>query len=435
MMSGFLAFFILLFSFKSWSVSTHAGCVLTKEKTRIYFSEDKTEYIPVNRNQIFPYLEFQKTLKLYKITYMKKEYWIPSNKVITGGKHLCSVEPKCFTIRKPAQIFIEPDVSSKVIGDLGRNSEMDWFGQNYISVKEDTHSNSIASNADLNGSVTTSELPESVTISSATVPSENVNLKTQKKVNWFQIKVGEQYGWVEASIGKLEDYYCGSSFYNKEKRWNFDIEYGSQTQVTSSVYDALITSVAEPNDVACLQDPLVTKIELGAGQRYGVNFDYLPLDWLMLRWGLHYEQVQFKLKGKSNPHPDPGKTSCVLIPKKMSELDDTTQIISENNLVMPFGSYLKYNMFRQHSLLIGGSINVVNNMLPHFVFNFYKGDTLSKQTLSKITISPSQIRYTNEYELRYLYRLPLTDEYSLGLSVYYKFASNKANIYGIAVHL
>lgn len=448
---------ILLFcSLRLWAASSHEGCLLVKEKTSIFFDKSLSEFIPINKNQILPYLEFNEETKLYKVLYVQKEYWIPKDKVRQGGKHLCSLEPKCFTIRTPSQVFAEPDLKSKVIGDLTRNSQLDWFGQNYITTNK---KNSAKKNDEPASSPSNSPLPTPIdsssdvsvttgtnnpTVSSGTQSAENIKaqLDTKKKtqdtterVRWFEIKVGEQYGWVEASIGKLEDNVCNGSLYDREKKWNFDLEYGAENHVSSITYDELITKVDNPADVACLQNPLVTKIELGQGQRYGVHFDYSVLNWLMLRWGLLYEQVKFVMKAKKNPHPDPGQTSCVLIPKNINSLEDKSETITEQNIIMPLGSYLKFNITGQHFLLLGGSFNVINNIAPHFTFNYYKGDTLSKQTLNTLSISPEQIRYNNEYELRYLYKVPITTEYLLGLSLYYRVDATMNSILGLTIHL
>lgn len=371
----------------------HQCLLLVREATA--FSELSKDALSIKLKPgiIIPILDQKNNGKVVQVSFYNKSYWVNRSNHRLGSSNLCSIYPKCFTLQQNAKIFEQPDVTAKVISQAQSKNEFDWLGQRTI-----------------------------------------VDPRTKLKSLWYQVTFADSYGWVLADKGDLDGNTCSGSVFSSQRKWFFNTDIAMESKIPSDVYADIVTSVPDPNFVTCMQDPIFTSIEKGTGQRIVVNTNYNMLSWLTLKLGLGFEQVKFKLNYLNNPHPNPGVVNCNTVTVGLKDLSSGEETITQNNVLLPMGAFYKLDLARNHSVLLGGNLEITANLPPGYKYIFYTGQTLSKGTKNEQILTPAQMRFSNDVELRYIYQMPFERREYLGFSLFGKYNLTGYYSYGLGIY-
>lgn len=384
-------FFILLFCFSSEfsKAGELTGCLLISKNTKLFSKEStRSEFISIDRGRILPLTEQPVGTTFFQSSYLGKTYWVLQKDVRRGSSNLCTLRPKCFEVRNKTKVYDRPNTSSNVISEVSAEKSLDWLGQ--------------------------------------------VNIKQQRQT-WYQVRVGETYGWLNARSGVLSDKICKDSLLSNQKNYFIHLDGGMGQSYSTRAYELLLTSVPDPDSVSCLQDPIVTGIEKGKSLYAAATFNQRFLENFGFRGGLGFEQVEYVLLKKNNPHPNPG-TNCNTHLVTLAQLQSGSETIKESNLIVPIGLFADY-FFSDH---LGVSLNVdftlINSMAEGFLFTYFT-DNIYKRFENKMQINPTKIRFDQSAELRLFYKFTKDPADTYGTSLFLRYNASQSMIYGLSLTL
>lgn len=365
---GLLVLVIFILSTKAVAFE---NCGLIQKRTLGYkASSVKSNGVILNKNIIVPIVG--ETGSFYKVQYSGFEYLVKKNVIKKGSSKLCAIEYKCFQVKEETSVYRLPNQRSPQVRTHKAKDELNWVATTRAST-----------------------------------------LKGKK--GWFQVISEGEYVWIASTAGKLKEGACTKA--EGERSFFVGADYNYTLSTSADHYSYILTSVPNPSSVACLQNPIVSGVEPGQGHRLGMNVMYRFLSWMNLGVGVDFESITYKVKTLDNPHPDPGNTSCALIDVDISSLQAGSFTVKEQNVVVPVGLIFPFRLGENHHIFLAGHINSVINLAQEQSFDFFTGQTLSKQTLNTQKIGVNSFRTNFDVELKYIYRLPLRNKDTMGFTL------------------
>lgn len=389
---------LLIFASPAIQAADHIGCLMLKSDAQAFTSLDaESDSVQLKEGVIIPILGRSPDKKSFKVMIYGKPYWVQKAGHRAGTAKSCALFPKCFTASRNTKTYEKPSLNANQVSSTSRGSQLDWFGEFKVTSKTASGGKS--------------------------------------KTSWYQVMVADRYAWVPGADGMLSGESCRGSLFESKRRWFFNVEAAYESNVSPDAYTGVITPVPDPTSVACLQNPLFRGVDKGLGQRYGAHTSHNFNNWLTFRAGLAYEQLTYKVSFLNNPHPDPGNTNCNVITVNVNDLTGGEDTITENNIMAPIGAFYRWQPGRNHSFLFGGEANPTFTITSGYEYKFFTGQTLSKQTENIGTITPTQFRFLSNFEIRYIYQFPYTQQEYFGLSVFAKMGMTGEYLFGLGLYL
>lgn len=117
----------------------------------------------------------------------------------------------------------------------------------------------------------------------------------------------------------------------------------------------------------------------------------------------------------------------------IKDLSAGEETITQNNIILPMGAFYKLALAPNHSVLLGTNLEITANVPPGYKYIFYTGQTFSKGTKNEQTLTPPQMRFSNDVEMRYVYHFPYEQREYLGISLFGKYNLTGYYTYGLGI--
>ncbi|MCJ8275219.1 MAG: hypothetical protein HRT44_03085 [Bdellovibrionales bacterium] len=364
------------------------NCGYVKKKSLGYRDiDEKANGVIFQKSILIPILSEQG--KYYQVKFKGEEFFIKKRDIKTTRANMCVEQYQCFKMKRSSPAYRSPSFKSEKVRVHKKGDELNWTGKRTRRLRG-------------------------------------------KRVKWSQVLSEGEYLWIPSSRGDRSQGACLNP--NDKRDFFVEIDYSFLSSVVSDPYSYLITSIPDPSNVTCLQNPLVQGVDAGSGHRVGFGGHYLLGKWVGLRAGVYYETITYNMQVLDNPHPDPGNTSCALITVDVNSLSGRTITIKEDNVVIPAGVFVPLRLGQYHHIFLSGNLSSTFNLDQDQTFDFFTGQTLSKQTLNQQTIGVDSFRTFVDVELKYIWGLPVNKSDTLGVSLSVR-ASERDLSFGLGVLL